>query len=341
MSSSPRIFVHGIGAVTPMGWGMPSFRTALQNGHPPEKSVFERPKTSAPLVGYRVPPSPTRPAFLGHPRLRRSGAISHFVVAAALEALGCPPLQSSPPRTQVGIITCLTNGCVQYSSRLYNEVIRTPGAASPLLFPETVFNAPASHLGAYLGATTVNNSIVGSPGAYLHGLALATQWLNEFPQMDGCIVVGAEETGWVTAEAFRLFSKSICVSEGAGAVYLRREPSAIELKMITDSHSFFDRASQRRAARRMRESLGSPSEGLLCDSLTGHQLLDASERAAWMDWPGPRLSLKRQMGEAFAAAAAWQCVAAADALQCRTAPSATVSVVSGFENAIGARFTRT
>jgi hypothetical protein len=66
--------------------------------------------------------------------------------------------------------------------------------------------------------------------------------------------------------------------------------------------------------------------------------LDAAERAAWAAWPGPRLAPKTILGEAFAASAAWQCVAACDTVQNRKFFAVNVSVVGANQQAIGARF---
>src|SRR4029079_15259432 len=122
-------------------------------------------------------------------RLRRSSPISHFVVGAALEALGtdAPAVSAGPLR--LGIVLWGMSGCVNYSRRFYDEVLKDPATAIPLVFPETVFNAPASHLAALLGTTAVNYTLVGDPGTFLQGLALAADWLSA-KRVDGCLVVG-------------------------------------------------------------------------------------------------------------------------------------------------------
>jgi hypothetical protein len=50
--------------------------------------------------------------------------------------------------------------------------------------------------------------------------------------------------------------------------------------------------------------------------------------------------VKRIFGEGMMAAAAWQCVAACDAVAARKFPSASVSLVGPTQQTIGARFTR-
>ena len=80
---------------------------------------------------------------------------------------------------ELGIIVCVLSGCVNYSRRFYDETLKDPGTASPLVFPETVFNAPASHISAFLGSMAVNYTLVGDAGTFLQGLATGANWLIE------------------------------------------------------------------------------------------------------------------------------------------------------------------
>jgi hypothetical protein len=232
------------------------------------------------------------------------------------------------------------SGCVQYSRRFYDEVLRDPPSASPLVFPETVFNAPSSHLATLLGTPAINYTLVGDPGTYLQGLALGADWLRR-ERVDGCLVVGAEEIDWATADSFRMFSRRLILSEGAGAVYLRRAESTsrVRLHSITDSHLFLQTQTRAKATTRMRAEMPvGDSQQLLCDGTQNVPRFDADETAAWQDWPGARLAPKGILGEGLMAAAAWQCVAALDALQEGRFAAATVSIVGCNQQAIGAHF---
>ena len=69
----------------------------------------------------------------------------------------------------------------------------------------------------------------------------------------------------------------------------------------------------------MRQQLGPTAPGeLLCDGIGDSPRADTPELAAWSDWAGPRVSPKRILGEGLMAAAAWQCVAACDAVASRS-----------------------
>src|SRR6266568_1887131 len=153
MSPGENIFVHGIGAVSPAGWGMLPLREALAKGEPLQVNELARPGWTRSLRVRPVPPPSPRPDFLTHARLRRTSPITQYAVAAALEALGNDAARVSGGSLRLGIIFCVMTGCVNYSRRFYDETLKDPATASPLVFPETVFNAPASHLAALLGTT--------------------------------------------------------------------------------------------------------------------------------------------------------------------------------------------
>jgi len=333
-----RVYVAGIGAVSPAGWGVPALSDALMKAALLPNQSLQRPGWKRALRVRQVPPPTARPAFLAHPRLRRSSPVSQYAVAAALEALG----RDAAP-TRLGIVQCVMSGCVNYSRRYYDEVLRDPGTASPLLFPETVFNAPSSHLAALLGSGAINYTLVGDPGTFLQGLALGAHWLSD-AIVDDCLVVGTEEMDWLTADAFRMFSRRVVVSEGAGALYLSTTPrgdQTVELVAVTDSCLFSDRGTRTQAAALVTRQLPvNEASTLLCDSLLGISSLDEAEAEAWRSWKGPRHSPKQILGEGLMAASAWQCVAAVDALQRKECDAALVSVMGCNQQAIGARFAR-
>jgi hypothetical protein len=336
-----RIFVRGKGAVSPAGWGMEPFRAALDSEQVIPTKELARPGWKRPLLVRQVPAPSPKPAFFAQPRLRRSSPISQYAVASALEALGADAAQVIAGTLRLGIVLCVMSGCVNYSRRFYDEVLREPATASPLVFPETVFNAPSSHLASLLGTTAINYTLVGDPGTFLQGLALAAEWLSH-EMVDGCLVVGSEEMDWLTADAFRMFSRQLVLSDGAGALYLSREPGPVELTAVTDAHLFVDRVDRIRAAQKTAAQLssGTPA-GLLCDGRQDIPSLDRAEAEAWSDWTGARISPKRILGEGLMAAAAWQCAAAIDSLSRGAAGDAVVNVAGCNQQVIGAKFART
>jgi 3-oxoacyl-[acyl-carrier-protein] synthase III len=175
----------------------------------------------------------------------------------------------------------------------------------------------------------------------LQGVALAAQWLAA-GTVDGCIVVGAEECDWLTSDAFRLFSKQLVLSDGAGAIYLRKEASAAtlaELTAVTDAHNFHDSAGRTEAATQVRRQVPATNgRSLLCDGRQNVHRVDAAEEHAWKDWSSARISPKEILGEGLLAAAAWQTVLAIDAIATSGYTDAIVSIVGCNQQAIAAQF---
>lgn len=335
------IFVAGLGAISPAGWSVPAMRDALDAAKALPAQALDQHRAS--LMARLVPAPPVRPEFLSHPRLRRTSPITHYAASAALEAMaGIQPAQLAD--TRIGLIVCVQSGCVQYSCRFYDEALKNPATASPLLFPETVHAAPASHVAVLLKNVTLVSSQVGDPSCFLQAMAQGAHWLVE-KWVDFCLVIGAEEPNWITADALRYFDRTTYISAGAGAVCLSREPGAsfgVELTAITDAHTYSTLKGRAQAAVDMRNQLDGHScdnaGDLLCDGLGNNPRMDRAELAAWRDWTGARLSPGRVLGQGLMAGAAWQCVAACDALANRRFKRAKVSLVGFNQQAIGAEF---
>ncbi|GAA5142161.1 hypothetical protein GCM10023213_27610 [Prosthecobacter algae] len=220
------LHILGAGAVSAAGWGTAALATAIT-----EKATLptqESPRT----VGTRDWPCLTRPApaipadrLPKFPRLRRASPITKFTMAAALEALeqaGHPQAQGIAPG-RLGIVQLMFNGCVQFSGKFYHEVIATPALASPLIFPETVYNAPASHVAAFLGVDGPATTLIGESSAIIEAVSLAHTWLTQ-GLVDHVLVIGAEECDWLGAEATSYYHPDLQASEGAGALLLSLTP---------------------------------------------------------------------------------------------------------------------
>lgn len=319
MSATDKIFIHGLGAISPAGWSVVDLRDALKKNIPLPVQNLQRPGWTKSLQARTVPPPVSRPAFLSHSRLRRSTAVAQYSVAAAIEAIGEDISKIQAGELKLGIIVCVLSGGVNYTRRFFEEVLREPATASPLLFPETVFNSPASHLGTFLGANEINYTLVGDEGTVLQGIALAANCLAE-EKIDACVVVGAEENDWIVLDALRLFRRKAVHAAGAGAIYLKKNfpIDGIELAAVTDSYPFTQKQNRAVALQKVKSQLPNcpPSE------------IFSGEK------------LKIIFGEAFAASAAWQCVLACDAIRRNELNAANVEIVGANQQAIGARFVK-
>jgi 3-oxoacyl-(acyl-carrier-protein) synthase len=326
--------IAGMGWVTPLGSGLDSvWERLLQSEEACAITVSEEFADRVYSV-FRVPES----AFKGvsHPRLRRASAISRFAAAAGLHALESAGLKlGSQNAERVALIFAISNGGVIYTKRFYREIVNTGAqAASPLLFPETVFNAPASHLAAILGITGATYTLVGDGAVGLAAVRMADE-LMQNEALDYCLVVGTEEIDWLLCDAYwrwRLLrvdppiepfgnqNRGMILSEGAGAIVLARNG----LFSIESAHpgGYFTR--QREAEEILKSivrDLSQPEIDVVISGANG-TFIDQAESAALQELVPNALvyTAKPALGESVGAAGLWQVILAAQALQSAELP---------------------
>lgn len=335
--------VRGVGVVSPAGWGVEPFWETCVRGVPLATTTVLSPGGREFRV-RKAPVPATRPVVLQHARLRRSGRISQFACAASFEALGgVVPLGAR--KEGFALLVCLMAGCVDYSRRFFDEVLHDAATASPLLFPETVFNAPASHAASILGIEGMADTILGDDGVFLNGLTLAAEWIEDGAARD-VLVVSAEEADGLTSYAGACFSRRVALSEGSAAVWLSREPGdepGVVLSRVTSPALYAGHGSRAGAGRRMKESLlgrevGNGGRTLLISSDGGWPAVDRADRGLWQDWQGARMSPRSALGEALSVSAGWQCVAAIEAIRHGNFRESYTAVLGAHDQAIGAKW---
>jgi 3-oxoacyl-(acyl-carrier-protein) synthase len=271
------------------------------------------------------------------PRLRRSSAISRFAVVAGLAALrdaGIELNEENAART--ALVFAISNGGVVYTKRFYHEIVQSgAGAASPLLFPETVFNAPASHLAAILGIEGASYTVVGDGAVGVLGLRMAEDLMMN-RELDRCLVVGAEEADWLLCDAYRKWRllraappiepfarppRGMILSEGAGAVVLARE-GEVGLEQVHAGGNFFRRSElPGRLDTICAELKEKAATDLVVASANGTFIDEAEEKVAAKFFPGAAVyTPKPSLGESVAAGGMWQLICAALALRRQELP---------------------
>ncbi|MEY2480830.1 MAG: hypothetical protein QOI04_1757 [Verrucomicrobiota bacterium] len=327
--------IAGIGWVTPLGSEVTTVWKRLLAG---EEAIAETISTRLNSQAYPVfrVPSNALPSLPAHPRLRRVSAISRFAAGAALAALHDAKVNvdlTVAPRTAV--IFATANGGVNYTTRFYHDVIESGAQrASPLLFPETVFNAPSSHLAAILGITGASYTLVGDGAVGVLALKMA-QDLMEEERLDYCIVVCAEEADWILCDAYRkwrlqrsaapieLFReppRGMILSEGAGAVVLTRE-GKIRVEKISAGGNFSRQTEASDWIDKVYVDLAGGKIDLVVGSANG-TFIDAAEHQAWQRHCAGALfySPKPALGEAVSAGGFWQLISAVQALRSQQVP---------------------
>jgi len=327
--------IAGLGWITPLGASLAQVQAALEAGNVADTRPVQNAETGAVHLCRTVPPKLVE-QFGRNPRLRRSSPISYFAVAAAFAALadaGCTSL-SPGQASRTAVVFGVSNGGVVYTRRFYEQIVKQgANAASPLLFPETVYNAPASHLSAALGIDGASYTVVGDNSAGLSALHLGAQLL-ALGECDRVVVVGCEEIDWIVCEAFhdwRLASTPL--AEGAGAIVLERNgPIFVETR---PGVSFSNR---REATAALRESIGDWNADLIVSSSNG-TFVDAVETAI-LPKTARWLHPKRQLGEAPGAGALLQTILGALNVRGNSTPNALVPVVGFNQQANCARISR-
>ncbi len=317
--ATPDIAITGVGAVTPAGWGIPALLDCLRNKQSLESAAFNVGGQEKPYRRRLVPKPNDAQKLFRNPRLRRASPVSRYLAAAAFEALSGHPLeQLQQDGFRLGVVVSCYTGCVNYSQRFYGEVLNDPATASPIVFPETVFNAPSSHLSALLGSSEMNYTLVGDESQFLTALEIGINWILE-DEVDAVIVAASEESNWLSAEGLSLFSNAPILGEGAAAILLEQHSSPeVRIDLITNSLAYNNREPRQKTLEHMRSQLIDADEAeIVFESI--------NEGSLWEDFGGQRISVRELLGEGFGASVAWSCAAAAGYLRLGEFNSALVS----------------
>jgi 3-oxoacyl-(acyl-carrier-protein) synthase len=237
---------------------------------------------------------------------------------------------------RTAIVFAICSGSVIYTRRLYHEIVtQGANAASPVLFPETVYNAAASHLAALLGIDERCYTLVGDSSVGLSALHFATELLAMQPDLDRCLVVGAEEADWLLADAFASWrmattkeffevygsSGGTIFAEGAAAVLIGRTGS-ICLSGSSAGQSFFSHRESAAVAVEFFERLHIKAAPDLIVSSANGTFADDVERVVFtrLFHSVPVYAPKPAVGEALGASAILQVALAGLALRHRQIP---------------------
>jgi len=302
--------IIGQGAVTPAGLGVEPLLLGKTS-----PVVIE--ELSAPGQGWPVLRVDLKhPRFVRwqrEPRLRRASPVTFFLVEAAAQALGDA---SSEDCAQTGLIVAYCAGCLMYSRRFFEQIVRQgQRAASPALFPETVFNSPASHVAAVLGLSGAAYALVGDEAAWVSAVITASIWLKE-ERVKQVLVLGADEFDALALDAYRSVrwlrrTKSpapFLTSEGAAGLLLRAA-GPNDTARITRATDGFIYRTKAEAVCAAQEMIGACDPNLPAFRTAEHNWLGPIEDRALRH--RPLAPSAPYLGEAFAASAAWRTLQAA------------------------------
>jgi 3-oxoacyl-(acyl-carrier-protein) synthase len=321
--------IAGMGWVTPLGNGVDPVWDRLLHGDEATATAISEQFGDRSYSAFRIPESTL--SGLAHPRLRRASVISRFAVAAGLEALQAGGLKVDSENAQrIALIFAISNGGVIYTKRFYRDVIEMGAqAASPLLFPETVFNAPASHLAAILAVTGTTYTVVGDGAVGLLAIKMAEDVMAD-ESLDYCLVVGTEEVDWLLCDAYRRWrllrsappiepfgkqERGMILSEGAGAILLARDGPII-IERAHPGGSYRKREEAKQILMQMLRDLGQTEIDFVISSANGTFIDQAEQRALEQVLPDAiAYTAKPALGESVGASGLWQVILGAQGVR--------------------------
>ena len=334
------LFLLGTGFVTPLGNELDEVWGRILAGEMPP--ALEFPQRAGAKTNYYLPVPPKQVEALGRtPRIRRSSSITYFSVTAGLAALANAGISPTPEAMQkTALVFAIASGGVLYTRRFYDTILKEgPLAASPLLFPETVYNAPASHLAAMLGTDAATYTLVGDGSIGISALAFADQLLACHPELEQCIVVAAEECDWILSEAYaswRLLTRTpritlgihgtpsgMLLAEGAAALVVGRtsNTASAPIQIQSATAPFLKRKLAGHALQSILKALPIEGSDLVIASANGTWVdrLEASELRQHLP-NSPVFYPKTILGETLGAGSLLQVALAAEGLKRASLP---------------------
>jgi len=308
--------VIGQGAVTPAGVGI----DALLHREPVATSIASlgMPEKTWPVLRVDLK-DPAFARWQREPRLRRASPITFFLVEAAEQTLAGI---SAADRAKTGLIVAYSAGCVAYSARFFEGIVRQgQKTASPALFPETVFNSPASHVASVLGLNGAAYALVGDETAWITAIETAQVWLKQ-ERVEQVLVLGVEEFDPLVLDAYRSArwlrqqnpANGFLTSEGAAGILVRPAKASDTHTIITARDGFIYRT--KKEAKSAAENMLRASANTLPIFRTAQRnWLGTTETALTTNASCVATSNLPYLGEAFTASAAWHTVRALNCLR--------------------------
>ncbi len=283
------LYIQGIGWVSPMARGPAELIQVVRH-----QKDFK---------------NPVIPANRSEPRLRRAGRLAQLAWIAVQDAIADAGKEWTPEEArQTALIFLSTHGGICHTIRFFEDVVKAGTAAgSPIFFPETVYNAPPSHIAANLGIDGMITSLVGDSSVVGAAFCTAEEWLDA-GICEQCLLVAAEETHSLLQSAYgylRLGGQRFgtpAFSDAAAAILISRYPKSSNIcahsgivvrknsHLLPSLRSLFE------------ETVNGKNPEIILTSALGSTLRINERTAVTQLWPTAALLYpKNELGESFAA----------------------------------------
>ena len=243
------IAITGIGIVSPLGIGKKTFWENCRRAETGIKKItsFDTGSLRSNIAGVVEDFQPKR--FMPPAAYRKMSRVSRMSVAASIEALKDSGLDMDQVnREKIAIIMGTAYGSSSRVEDFYVSLLKDgPRGAQPFLFPETVPNAPASHISMFHDITGPNTTFcqneLSAENAILYAWNLLLQG-----QVDIALVGGADELSSIVYSCYdalgalnkvKVTNKEqanprpgggLVLGEGSGILVMERLDFALERK---------------------------------------------------------------------------------------------------------------
>lgn len=200
---SGQIVITGTGAVSAYGLGTEAVWSALQRGERRATLIEQDAHTEQPVWGMRVGECQLTD-LLGKRGLQYMRPSTQFLLGASLLAMQEAELAAgatNPDELGVAIGSNLA-GLQSMSNYDYTAIAESPHDTSPMEAPNTLANAPASHLAIRLKARALNTTLSSGQCAGLDALGYAAKMMRE-KRARQIVVGGTEELNPATLWIYR------------------------------------------------------------------------------------------------------------------------------------------
>ena len=195
--------VTGIGLVSPLGNNIETFLDNLYNGTSGIKPITRfdtsryRAKTAGELLDFDIM------NFTPLSKYRRLPRVSQYALAAALQAVSDAKLKiNNANSAKIGLFFGTCNGPSDSTEKIYSQLVdEGPKSVEPLLFQETVFNAPLSHISINLKITGPCIAIPVGIASGGYAIKMALDYL-QAGIIDVAIIGAADEHAEIVHDAF-------------------------------------------------------------------------------------------------------------------------------------------
>jgi 3-oxoacyl-[acyl-carrier-protein] synthase II len=237
----------GIGVISSLGVGQEAFWMNCKRAKSGLRRItaFETNALRSNIAGWVENFDPSE--FMPFKAYRRMSPISRMAVAASVEAVKDSLLSlDAMDRERIGVILGTSYGSSSHVDDFYVSLLKDgPRGAQPFLFPETVPNAPASHIAMFHGITGPNSTFCQNEISAENAILFAQNLLSQ-NVVDVVLVGGAEELSpmlYSCYDAVGVLNKvksekdepiqpilggGLILGEGAGILVMERLDSALE-----------------------------------------------------------------------------------------------------------------